>query len=82
MTECSIVCDLHDYLEIACLYGYRVALTLKDCQEVEGKTIDIVTIEKREYLLINNGQAQRIETNQLKKLQVLTPNAQFSEVIF
>ena len=42
----------------------------------------LTTAEKREYLLIDNGQIQRIELNQLKKLQVLTPNAQFTEVVF
>ena len=83
MEKCSLSCELHDYLEIACLYGYQVKLTLKDHQVLEAKAIDtLTTAEKREYLLIDNGQIQRIELNQLKKLQVLTPNAQFTEVVF
>ena len=80
MNQCRISCELHDYLEIACLYGYRVKLTLKDHQTVEGKAIDtFTTAEKREYLLIDD---QQIELNRVKKLQVLTPNAKFSEVVF
>ena len=83
MAECSISCALHDYLEIACLYGYQVRLILKEYQTIEGKAIDtMTTAEKREYLVIDNGQKQQIELIQIKKMQVLTANAKFSEVIF
>lgn len=83
MSKGTIACDLHDYIEIACLYHYQLKLTFKDQQTMEGKAIDTLTsIEKREYLIIDNGQRQQIELNRLKKLQVLTPNAQFREVIF
>ncbi|QPK64976.1 Rho-binding antiterminator [Methylomonas sp. LL1] len=83
MAECSISCDQHDYLEIACMHGYQVKLTLKDHQTLEGKAIDtLTTAEKREYLIIDNGQRQQVELNRLKKLQVMTSNAQFKEVVF
>ncbi len=84
MTQCTISCELHDFLEIACLYGYRVKLTLKDQQIIEGKALDVLTTaEKREYLIIDNGLEQRqIESNQLSKMQVLTANALFKEVVF
>jgi Rho-binding antiterminator len=56
MNQYTINCELHDYLEIACLYGYRVKLTLKDQQIIEGKALDVLTTaEKREYLMIDNG---------------------------
>jgi Rho-binding antiterminator len=84
MSQCSISCELHDYLEIACMYGYRVKLTLKDHQIIEGKALDILTsAEKREYVVIDDGHGQQqIELNQLGKMQVLTPNANFKEVYF
>lgn len=83
MNACSISCELHDYLEIACLYGYQVRLTLKDRQIIEGKAIDtLTTAEKREYLIIDSGQRLQIELNQLVKLQVLTPDAKFKAVNF
>ena len=84
MSQCTINCELHDYLEIACLYGYRVKLTLKDQQIIEGKALDVLTTaEKCEYLIIDNGQEhQNIESNQLSKMQVLTANALFKEVVF
>ena len=82
MSQCTINCELHDFLEIACLYGYRVKLTLKDQQIIEGKALDVLTTaEKREYLIIDSGQRQ-IESNQLSKMQVLTANAVFKEVVF
>lgn len=84
MSQCTISCELHDYLEIACLYGYRVKLTLKNQKIIEGKALDVLTTsEKREYLVIDNGKAQQqIESNQLHKMQVMTPHATFKEVIF
>jgi Rho-binding antiterminator len=84
MSQCSIFCELHDYLEIACMYGYRVKLMLKDHQTIEGKALDLLTTaEKWEYLVIDNGhEQQQIELNQLGKMQVLTPNADFKGVSF
>ncbi len=84
MPPCLISCELHDYLEIACMYGYRVKLTLKDQQIIEGKALDLLTtVEKQEYLLIDNGQEHHnIELNKLSKMQVLTANAKFKEISF
>jgi Rho-binding antiterminator len=84
MSQYKISCELHDYLEIACMYGYRVKLILKDHQIIEGKALDVLTTaERREYLVIDDGHEQRrIESNQLAKMQVLTPNAKFKEVTF
>ncbi len=83
MSQENISCDLHDFIEVACMYGYQVCLTLKDGQIIEGKAIDIMTSkEKREYLIINNAQEQHVELTLLTKLTVLTPNAQFKEVNF
>lgn len=83
MKKCAVSCEQHDYIEIACLYKYRVKLTLKDRSTVEGTALDTLTdSDKREYLLIDNGQTRQIELNQLHKMRVLTANAQFSEVAF
>ncbi len=83
MSQENISCDLHDFIEVACMYGYQVRLTLKDGQIIEGTAVDIMTSkEKREYLIINSGQEQQVELTLLTKLTVLTPNAQFKEVNF
>lgn len=78
-----ISCELHDYLEIACMHGYRVKLTLRDGQTVEGKAVDTLTTpEKREYLVIDNGQRQTVELIRLVKMESLTPGATFKSVDF
>jgi Rho-binding antiterminator len=78
-----ISCDLHDCLEIVCLYGYRVKLTLEDGKTIEGLAKNIITTpNKREFLIIENEKPHKIELNQLRKMNVLTPNAKLSEVIF
>ena len=84
MTQQIIDCELHDYIEVACMYSYQVRLILKNQQIFEGKAKDIVTTaEKREFLIIDNEQgSQEVELIQLKKMQILTPNAQFKEVVF
>lgn len=75
-----IACHLHDYLEIACLYGYRVKLTLRDGRVLEGQAVDTVTrADKREYLVLDSEQ---VETRYLAKLRVLTPGAKFSDLTF
>ena len=59
MAYSIISCELHDYLEIACLYHYQVKLTLKNQHLIEGKALDVFTdAEKREYLLIQTQQEQ------------------------
>ncbi|WP_333876074.1 Rho-binding antiterminator [Methylobacter sp.] len=84
MNQSTISCDLHDYIELACMHGYRVRLILTNHQILEGKALDtLTTAEKQEYLIIGIGQEQlRIELNQLKKMEVLTPNSKFKEVSF
>lgn len=85
MTQDAISCELHDFVEVACMYGYQLKLILKNNQIVEGKAIDIVNSpEKHECLVIDSDPdpRQQIELTQLAKMQVLTPNAKFSEVIF
>ncbi|MGJ0516277.1 MAG: Rho-binding antiterminator [Methylomicrobium sp.] len=79
-----ISCDLHDYVEVACMRHYRVELVLKGGEVLEGKALDVITSpEKREFLVIDNGgQKQEIELSQLHKMIALTPNASFNEVEF
>ena len=77
-----IACELHDFVEVACMYGYKLKLILRNGDTVEGKAIDIVSADKREWLVIDNGDKQQIDLMLLAKMKVLTPNAKFSEVVF
>jgi len=81
MTQ-HISCQLHDYIEIACMYGYQVKLHLKNGQVIEGKAMDThISTDKREYLVIGD-EHQKIELTQITKMTVSTPNAKFNEIIF
>jgi Rho-binding antiterminator len=83
MNQNAISCEFHDYIEVICMYGYQVRLELTDGQTLKGKAVDIITsTEKREYLLISNNTKQKVELIHLAKVEVLTPNAQFKEVVF
>jgi len=83
MAQDTISCELHDFVEVACMYGYRLKLILKNNQIIEGKAVDIVNSpEKRECLVIDSDSRQHIELTQLAKMEVLTPNAKFSAVVF
>ena len=80
-----ISCELHDFIEVACMYGYRLKLTLKNDETIEGKAIDIVnSSQQRECLVIasEDHTRQQIDLTELAKMQVLTPNAKFQEVVF
>lgn len=83
MHQDPISCDLHDHIEVVCMYGYQVRLELKNQQIIEGKAIDIITSpDKHEYLLIKNEEEQKVALTQLAKLHVLTPDARFKVVNF
>lgn len=66
------------------MYGYQLRLILKDQSVQEGKAKDILTdAEKREFLLLETSAgSQQVELISLDKMEVLTPNARFREVIF
>lgn len=83
MTQDAISCELHDFVEVACMYRYQLKLILKNNQVIEGKAIDIVNSpEGRECLVIDSDSRQQIELTRLTRMEVLTPNARFSEVVF
>jgi len=77
-----ISCELHDFVEVACMYGYQLRLILKNGEAIEGKALDIVSVDQRELLVIENGGKQQVDLMTLSKMEVLTPNAKFSEVVF
>lgn len=78
-----IACELHDYVEVACMFAYRLRLTLKDQDVFEGKAVDTwVDKDKREFLIINDGQRHLVELNKLSTLEVLSDDPRFTVVNF
>lgn len=77
-------CDLHDYLEIICMFHYQVKVTIKEGLQYEGEAKDVGRDQRKEecLILINEEQNIFIPTNQLKSIDVLTTGARFSHVDF
>ncbi|NJA04501.1 transcriptional regulator [Methylococcaceae bacterium WWC4] len=75
-----IASRLHDYLEIARLYGYYVKVAPRNGRVLEGNGVDTVTIaDKREVLLLDTD---GIEALTLAKLEMPTPGATFTDQAF
>ena len=79
-------CDLHDYLEIACMYAYQVELELNEGQKCTGKPLTTITSEQKEYLLFRSDTAPDKELKlgvlEIKSMRVLSKNARFKFVEF
>ncbi|MDJ0880007.1 MAG: Rho-binding antiterminator [Gammaproteobacteria bacterium] len=79
-----ISCHLHDFIEIACLYQYRVCISFIDGTHLEGTAHTTYTDkDKKEILVLRLDQKdQNIDLNQIKQMQAITPNPHFNTVKF
>ncbi|MOA09245.1 Rho-binding antiterminator [compost metagenome] len=78
-----LACDLHDYLEIACLYGYRLRIELDDGSWLEARALDTRTLaSKEEVLLVRQaGEERQLRLDHLRAITALTPGARFGRVV-
>jgi|TARA_B110000977_G_C10893809_1_gene422494 Rho-binding antiterminator len=77
-------CDLHDYLEIACMYNYRVKLVFKTGATVEGKAMDVKLNDSRKEcisMLVADALMLIVVTD-LVSMQARDENPHFSLVKF
>jgi Rho-binding antiterminator len=79
-----ISCQTHDYIEIACLYGFQIRLQLTDGSTLQGKAITTETSsDKREWLILQQSTGKiQIDLMQIKSMQSLTPNSHFEQINF
>ncbi|WP_324724518.1 Rho-binding antiterminator [Lelliottia sp. JS-SCA-14] len=77
-------CDLHDYLEIACLYQYKLLIELTDGSCFDGKALTThTTIEREEFLEIEGRETHRkIRLDFLSAITPLSTRAIFGKIIF
>ncbi|KKA07096.1 transcriptional antiterminator [Pseudomonas ogarae] len=76
-------CDLHDYLEIACLYGYTLDIELTDGQRLTARAITTRTSSTQEEFFEVETTDGRLEIR-LDQLLAITPldsNARFERVV-
>lgn len=77
-------CDLHDYLEIACLYRYMLRIALTDGTVFDARAVTTrTTADKEEYLVVERQESpQNIRLDHLSAITALTAGATFSTVLF
>lgn len=76
-------CDLHDYLEIACMHQYNLRVELLDGSDYVAKALTTRTAtSKEEYLQLdkNDGVLVEVRLDQLLAITPLNSNASFGRI--
>lgn len=79
-----ISCINHDYVEIACMYGFEIRLVLKNDQIVQGKAIQTAYNENMEECVVLHMQHgnEKIVLDQLASMEAVTKNPHFDKINF
>lgn len=77
-------CDLYDYLEIACMRGYRLDIEMKDGARLVAKALTTRTSsDKEEFLCLETADGeQEVRLDQLLAITPTDANVQFGRVVF
>jgi Rho-binding antiterminator len=77
-------CHLHDYVEIACLYGFEVCLQLTSHKTLRGKAMTTKIMSNRpEYLLVLvSDQTVEVDTADILTMKAITRNPHFDLIEF
>lgn len=76
-------CELHDYLEIACMHGYNLKIEMIDGQGfVDARALTTRTApSKEEFLVLHNASGQfELRLDQLLAITPLDTNASFGRI--
>ncbi|PAJ74709.1 hypothetical protein CJF42_09105 [Pseudoalteromonas sp. NBT06-2] len=86
MSNLILKCDLHDYLEIACIYKITVELTLKNGVHIVGTPITTgVNKESGEYLVVqikHGVEDVSIPLLSLQSMRAISSNSHFDKIEF
>ena len=79
-----INCAIHDYIEIACVFHYRIELTLLDGTSTRGRAQTTQTrAHKKEFLVLKSDAGEQyIDMDSIKSMQALTTNPHFDKIKF
>ncbi|USH05070.1 Rho-binding antiterminator [Grimontia kaedaensis] len=79
-----IKCDVHDYVEIACMFHYPVRLEFHTGDHKEGIAKDTArNIEKEECIVLDvEGEDVLVVLDKVGSMKALVDNPHFSEVAF
>jgi Rho-binding antiterminator len=77
-------CDLHDYIEIVCLYHYPLQLTLSSGEQLTGTALTTRYNEQRQecLLLKQSDSEQMVILEDITLLEVTTSNPHLQQVRF
>ncbi|CAM2827593.1 MULTISPECIES: Rho-binding antiterminator [Pseudomonas] len=75
-------CDLHDYLEIACLYRYRLLIETVDGRTFAARALTTRTAASKEEFLVLHRDDEPVELrlDQLLAITALEPHASFGRI--
>lgn len=77
-----IDCDLHDYVEIACLHGYRLLIELTDGRSFKGRAVTTRATSGEEFLVLDESEAEtEIRLDRLKAITPLGERTMFGRVV-
>jgi len=86
MPRPTLLCELHDYIEIACTFRIPIALSMASGKELTGIAVDtMVKPDKTEHLIfIKEGTDEPISLimNDLIQMRALIENVHFEIVDF
>lgn len=75
-------CDLHDYLEIACMHGYVLDVELVDGQRFTARALTTRTVNKEEFFVLqNDGEPFEIRLDRLLAITPANPGASFGRIV-
>ena len=83
----TLACELHDYIEVMCLYRYSVLITLNSGQHINGvfSTTGLTDTPIKQEVVrgkLVNGDDIEVILTEIESIKVLNENAQFSIVHF
>lgn len=79
-----LACDLHDYLEIACLHRYWLRIELNDGEPFEAEAVTTETDSSQaEFLVVQvEGARHRLRLDRLRAITPGNAGARFGRVAF
>lgn len=79
-----ISCANHDYVEIACMYGFEVRLVLKNGQIIHGNASQTTYNENREECIVLKTERGNSEVvlEQVASMEAVTRNPHFEKIKF
>ncbi|MFT5757436.1 MAG: Rho-binding antiterminator [Alteromonadaceae bacterium] len=84
MTKPILDCNLHDYIEIACMYKIEILLTIKGDSKLIGTPITTTIIKNSGEFLVfkakHTDESILIDLLSLKSMQAISSNPHFDNI--